>query len=261
MAKKAQIAANSPPSKEASLIFFGSREHLERGISIPRAFGHAILEVSRGRKSFRFGDGVKLACDPATHPDAESVHHWLERKQKPLDEFEVVVWLMVCVRHEWMHLPHRTRTQHRELFQRIARLCRELDAAMEETGDLYFRGGGYGLMDAGVRQLMTDSEIVEFDSACNQGSEPHNGGEDKPELPRVQELLERIASAAERLERQGPIHAQPNKRGAERGYFVRRMGELFQQRYGEQPHEVIAALTTIALGEATDRELVAKLLA
>lgn len=147
-------------------------------------------------------------------------------------------------------------------------MTNKIRGSLDETGSIYIRGGGYGMELMGVRALLTDDEAADFESACSHSMETRNRSgtetgfiEHEPSLPTVQELLERVASAAQRLEKQGPIHAQPNKRGAERGYFVRRMGEVFQRRYGEQPHEVLAALTTIALGEATERELVAKLLA
>lgn len=230
---------------------------------LPVGVATAAAEITKARKSFRMGN-VGLATDPATHPDSRIIREWIKDPR----EFDVLVWLASSVIGEWETLPRRTRTQHRELFQRIARLCRELSAAIDETGDGYIRGGGYGLGGVSVRKLMTDSEGAAFDAICRRDYEAQypEGAEyeisdHEPYLPRIDELLERMGSAAQRLEKDGPIHSQPTKRGAKRGYFVRRMGELFAQRHGEQPHEVIAALTTIALGEATDRELVAKLLA
>lgn len=230
---------------------------------LPTSVATAVHEVSKARKFFRAGS-VGLATDPATHPDSQIIREWVKDPR----EFDVLVWLAASVIREWEVLPHRTQAEHRELFQRIGRLCRELNAAIDETGDGYIRGGGFGLARVGVRDLMTDGEAAVFEKACNSSVETKNRSgtehghfEPGPDLPRVDQLLERVASAARRLEKDGPIHSQPAKRGAKRGYFIRRMGELFQQRHGEQPHEVIAALTTIALGEATDRELVAKLLA
>lgn len=228
----------------------------------PESVAAACTEVLKGRRTFRIGQG--LATDPTTHPDSAIILKWTKDQR----EFGVLIWLAACVIAEWDRLPHRTRAQHRELFQRIGRLCRELHAALDETGDSYYRGGGYGLANANVRDLMTDREEAEFMDICAfahmaqfPGTQVERISVNEPGLPRVDDLLERVESAAARLEKQGPMHSQPTKRGAKRGYFVRRMGELMKQRHGEQPHEVIAALTTIALGEATDRELVAKLLA
>jgi len=230
------------------------------------ALAEAMLEISQGGQIFHLHQNTILATDPSKHADADVIRAWLKAKSKSSFEFEVIVWLARAVRGEWAVLPHRTQSQHRELFQRIARLCRELREAMDETGALYRSDGGQGLMDVNVRQLFSEHEHAEFEAAYKQVEQIYSRSksgnefvEYEPELPDVDDMLERIANAAERLERQGPLHTQPNKHGAERGYFVRRIGELIAQRYGEQPLEVIAALTTIALGEATDRELVAKL--
>lgn len=128
-------------------------------------------------------------------------------------------------------------------------------------------GRGHGLQNLHVTMLLNDYERKRLARTLGIEKDAHDArdvallAEGKLRFPTMQRLLERLAATAELLQLDGPIHPQPAKRGAERGYFIRRMGELFQRRYGEQPHEVIAALTTIALGEATDRELVAKLLA
>jgi hypothetical protein len=222
----------------------------------PRAFFLAAIEFSKARKPMSLTNGA-LVCDPARHPDTVVIREWLGRAARDASELDVILYLACMIRGEWGSMPHRTRSEHRALFQRIAKLCRELSGALNETGSMYIRGGGFGLEHLRVRELLTDSEGAEFEAALKR----RDDGSPEPELPCVDELLERVASAANRLEKQGPLHAQPNKRGAERGYFVRSIGALLEQRYGEQPHEVIAALTTIALGEATDRELVAKLLA
>lgn len=222
-----------------------------------------------------FGDNP-LACDPDIHPDAHIIGDWLESSGREATEMQVAFWLAYFVRNEWSRRPKPTPAKHRALYQRISELCIELSAAMDATGNPYQHGGGHGLTHACTRALLTDVEVDCFVYACNmargietKGKTPSIRDRDLWEygvlgcfgLPTMQELLERVATIAERLKAEGPIHVQPAKQGAERGYFVRRTAQLFQRRYGEQPHEVIAALTTIALGEVTDRALVAKLLA
>src|SRR5690348_5552124 len=220
------------------------------------------------------GDNA-LATNPDEHPDAKVIGKWLASTDRDLGDLQVIFWLAFFVRNEWANFPKRTRTEHDRPFQRIATLCHELREAMDKTEMLFMRGDGHGLNNLYIYALLKD---VEMDSVVSVYGHVRGRPEAWPTLssderrlvdlclcvsglPTTQTLLDRVASEAERLRKQGPLHAQPSKRGAERGYFVRRMGELFQRRYGEQPHEVIAALTTIALGEATDRELVAKLLA
>lgn len=221
------------------------------------AFVKAVKEVNRGRASFSTGD-VTVGAWP-DHPDLLKVKDWLNRRDAPTDELEVIFWLAVSVRGEWQHLPKRTASEHRELHARIQRLCVELDAALRETGSLYYRGGGHGLMAPSVRELLTESETNALNEVLAD-----SGGIDNLRnswaFPCMDDLLARLGAAAKRLHDAGPLHSQPNKRGAERGYFVRRMCDLFQQRYGEAPAEVLAAITSVALDEVTDRELVAKLL-
>lgn len=260
-------------SLQVELRQLPDRQHFEgedptvAQLRISLAMAEAIRWVSDGRGGL-YTEKIRPPSDPAEHPDSRVVRDWLARTKRNSEDFGVIVWAASFVRSEWVMIPHRTQAQHRALFRRIAELASDLAKTMDDTGTPYVRGGGYGMEFMGVRSLLTGSEAAEFVSSCAHDMETQNRSdtvagfmEHEPSLPTVQELLERVASAAQRLEKQGPLHAQPNKRGAERGYFVRRMGELFQRRYGEQPHEVIAALTTIALGEATDRELVTKLLA
>lgn len=227
------------------------------GMEVSNAFAKAAIEINRGRTTFSTGE-VSVGAWP-DHPDLIKVKDWLKRRDAAPDELEVIYWLAVNARAEWEHLPKRTASEHRELHARIQRLCMELDAALNETGSIYYRGGGHGLVAASVRALLTDSEKSALDVAL-EGSGGVNNWEHSWAFPTVEEILERVGVAAKRLHDAGPIHAQPNKRGAERGYFVRRMGDLFQKRYGECPAEVLAAVTSVALTEATDRELVTKLL-
>ncbi|MGH8118337.1 MAG: hypothetical protein ACREPY_15080 [Rhodanobacteraceae bacterium] len=217
--------------------------------------------------------GNPLACDPDRHADAQVIREWLASKSRDPSDLQVIFWFAYFARNEWARRPKRTRTQHRALYRHIRELSTELRAAMDATGSAYLGGHGHGFVNTSLRALLTDDETDAFISSCNiaRGVTTTARSPSARErlvwehmfgaLPTMQELLVRMTTAALRLEVQGPIHAQPKKRGAERGYFVRRIAQLFQRRYGEQPHEVIAALATIALGGATDRELVAKLLA
>lgn len=238
---------------------FGLPEH-EAGADdwiMSSAYKDAMQEINRGRSSFCFG-GVGVGSWP-DHPDLVTVKDWLKKRDAKSDELEVVYWLAKHVRNEWAHLPQRTPSDHRELYAKIQRLCSELDAALYDTGSYYFRGGGHGLMGASVLQLLTDAESTELKEALIDSD-----GIDiltmNWTIPHMDELLRRLGLAAKRLHDVGPLHSQPNKRGAERGYFVRRMADIFLRRYGEVSAEVLAAITSVALGEATDRELVAKLL-
>lgn len=252
------------------------------------AFGIAMATLNPNGERYilpeQYGKNL-LACDPAQHADAKDIRDWLTatgRETRTPSEFDVIFWLAYFVRNEWAALPKRTRVEHKLLFERITTLCRELRDAMNVTGTLHLRGAGYGMRQISILDLLSDAEIHGFASwynaACEKNTDSRPATADelrtfkfwneflslhglKCAAPTVQTLLDRLGSEAQRLEGLGPLHGQPTKRGAERGYFVRRIGELFQRRYDEQPHEVLAALTTIALGEATDRELVAKLLA
>lgn len=219
----------------------------------------AAVEINKAGGSFWAGADVEIG-DFARHPDIAIIADWLETLGKPVSEVGVMYWFAIAARAEWRKLPKRTLSEHRELFERISRLTVELSEALDETGDFYFRGGGWGLRGASVGALLTDSERLTFAQAMVAGEYDIDSPQISATWPRFEELLGRIQKAAWRLSDKGPVHTQPRKRGAERGYFVRRMGQLFEQRYGACPFEAIAALTTVALGEATDRELVAKLL-
>lgn len=220
--------------------------------------------------------GNPLACDPDAHPDAATIKAWLANSARAADDLRVIFWLAYFVRNEWARLPKRTRAEHSRLYSRIAKLCRELRGAMQETGARDLGDWGWGLQHTPTLSLLNDDEAARLIDACTRvatgdGGKKSIGSAERrllgillswpTSIPDVPMLLERLEAKAKLLDVEGPLHTQPKKRGAERGYFVRRTAELFQKQYGEQPHEVIAALTTIALGEATDRELVAKLLA
>lgn len=219
----------------------------------------AAAEINKAGASFWSASDIELGSFDR-HPDMAIIADWLEAEGKPLSEVGVMYWFAVSARSEWAYLPKRTLSEHRQLFKRISRLTIELREAINETGDFYFRGGGWGLRGASVGALLSDAERNTFKQALAGSENDIDPAVIDAAWPRVDELLGRIQKAAGRLADKGPVHAQPRKRGAERGYFVRRMGQLFLQRYKKCPTEVIAALTTVALDEVTDRELVAKLL-
>lgn len=220
-------------------------------IETSEPFLAAARQFASLRMPFRLSDDGELATKPSLHADGKIIRDWLISLRRDSDEFDVIVWLARAIRSDWAIQPRRTPSQHRALFKRINELCIELRGAIAETGDYYMRGGGFGLRHATINTLLKVSEIDDLEAASDSTILT---------LPSIEDLLNRLADAANRLEKSGPMHNQPTKRGAERGYFVRRMGEIFAQRYGQQPCEVLAALTTIALGVETDRELVAKLL-
>jgi hypothetical protein len=210
---------------------------------------------------------ASFLCDPNQHPDAQRIRDWLAKHDQHARELEVVFWLAYFARNEWAIFPRRTRAQHSEIYERVANLAWELRDALNATDVEHNFGRGRGLQNLHIIMLLKARErarlarTLDIDANARDARDVALLAEGKLRLPKMQDLLDQLAVEAQRLNEQGPLHSQPNKRGAERGYFVRRMGELFQRRYRERPHEVIAALTTIALGEATDRELVAKLLA
>lgn len=194
------------------------------------------------------------------HPDSGLIKEWIGKRKLDDAEFNVLMWCADLVSQEWDLAPHFTNTEHRQKFSRVAELCEELQEALTATGADYAGGRGVGLCGATILSLVAADEFDPFDFIRSEGVKDYVVNADFVLLT-METLLQRLATAANRLAEEGPIHSQPRKHGAKRGYFVRRMGEIFSRRYAEQPHEVIAALTTIALGEATDRELVAKLLA
>lgn len=223
----------------------------------------AIKVVSQGRKFFTVLDVDRIrraAAQWEKHPDVRKIERWLGKREAPPEDSTVVFWLSIAVRNEWEKLPRRTKAQHRALYKRIETLCTDLEEALKETGHTFLRSGGWGMQDATVVDLMTDPEIATADDVMAGGTYSLGNFQLYSIFPKMEDLLARFAVAAKQLSSQGPAHNQPNKRGAERGYFVRRMSELFFRRYEESPADVIAAVTTIALSEPTDRELVAKLL-
>lgn len=224
------------------------------------AFQDAITEINKGGGRYVIAAEVDLGY--TSHPELKVVRCWLESMRKETARHEVLVihFLCVAIRSEWADLPKLTKAEHNKLYQRIRSLCDELRDALNETGSFYMRGGGWGLMGASVDMLLTKPEASQWSKLLSSGYESERDGDVPDIFPPLDDLLKRLAAAAERLESQGPVHAQPNKRGAESGYFVRRMGALLKQRYGKQPADVLAALATAVLSKDMDRELASKLL-
>lgn len=239
-------------------------------ISFPRALIAASMWVNTGRTTFKTSTeaGLMLGDRWDSHPDNAIVLNWLSRKGAPSD-FYVLYFVSVHVLTEWITLPKRTVKEHRKLFVQIEKASQELSELLSQTEELYYRGGGYGLRHALVCDLFTDREAESIVAAVQNWNETHpevmqDGSEmvmdPRSQFPDMEDLLQRLATAAQRIAKAGPIHSQPSKRGALNGFFVRRMNGLLRLRYGEAPTEVLAAISTIAINEAIDRELVAKLL-
>lgn len=205
-----------------------------------------------------------------SHADKRIVEKWL-REKEGVDECHVIRYVAAHVISEWLTLPKRTKSQHNKLFNDIAGTAKALRALIEQTESYYFRGGGHGLQGARLCELFTDEESSRITAVVDAWNEQHpvtfEHADGRVEemvvnaceyFPTAEELLDRIAAASERIASEGPVHSQPNKRGAMTGYFVRRMGSLLMARFGEAPPPVLAAIATIALGEAIDEDLARK---
>jgi len=255
----------------------GDHLELERPseLILPVSLAKAAGEICRDRST------VYIRIDPSTqqpglpnrflsHPDRKTIERWVKTIGRDKDETDTLAWMAFHTQGEWRDIPKRTLTEHRAMYRRIQALCAQLTRLLSESGQMYLNGDGFGLARASVGELLNEGEKLARGRAIGHLLDSAKSESDKLTRVRddmtccnltVEQILERVSQASHILEKRGTLHTQPGKRGAQRGFFVRRMGQLFQRRYGEQPHEVIAALTTIALGEATDRELVAKLLA
>ena len=201
-----------------------------------------------------------------THPDRKIIDEWLCAKGAGQD-FRVLYYVSAHVISEWLSLPKRTTKEHRKMFGDIESTCLKLRSMLMETGDTYYRGGGHGLSQALTCDLFDDVEtndiLAVLDSWNESNPETMVDGSQvvvsaRALFPSMEDLLGRLAAAAKRIGKAGPIHSQPNKRGALNGFFVRRMEGLLRQRYGESPHEVLAAIATIALNVVMDHDLAKK---
>lgn len=232
-------------------------------ISLPNSLLQACIEVNKKRTRFRSSEATRESIGNRfkTHPDRHILSRWLIERAPDSDELEVLYWLSRHVMTEWELLPVRTSTQHHKLYRDIELAAHSLGDLIEATGSEYYRGGGHGLRSAFVSDLFTDSEERDILGPLVEAQKA--SGADvlqNPQylFPTVEDVLERIAQAANRLAAVGPKHSQPNKRGALTGYFVRRMREFLIQRYGDAPIKILAAVAAIALDVVIDDDLAAK---
>lgn len=238
-------------------------------VSIEMALLAASLEVNRSRVTFRrMAEAGEMIGDRwDTHPDRAVIKKWLEEIDAADDDFRVLYFIASHVITEWLVLPKHTTSAHKKLYSNIQKTSLALKGLLQETGEIYYRGGGHGLKSAFVCDLFTEREANDITRTVEGWNESHPEiTDDGTELvqpartmfPTIEELLDRLASAARRIESQGPVHSQPNKRGALNGYFIRRMGMFLLQRYGEAPTDVLAAMATIALDVVMDDDLAKK---
>lgn len=246
-----------------------------------RAQWLAVLEVNSRRTMYRQSlaesEHEAVASRFENHPDRRTVENWIAAIP-PIDgaiklhveaEYKVIYFLAIHVLSEWQDIPKLAKREHAKLYREITAAVCKLRELMKQTGTQYIRGGGHGLDNALVCDFFTDKESENILGPIEHWNETHpldihhdNGLPlEKPpwvDFPSVDEVLERIASAADRLQDAGPIHSQPNKRGAKNGYFIRQMSDLLKARYGTPPDDVLGALASIALGEVVDADLAKK---
>jgi hypothetical protein len=196
------------------------------------AMFEAMREINESAipSAFHF-DGITELVEWSRHPELFIVKDWLKLHTVREDELEVIFFLAKSIRSEWTIIKRRTIKQHKEIFQNANSLCIQLIDVLKSTESNYIRDGGHGLACASVWDLLNEDERKFFENVFSEKLEGRFGLEVIGLFPKMETLLERVANAAKRLEEKGPIHSQPTKRGAERGYFVRRLAEIFTQRY------------------------------
>ncbi len=242
--------------------------HAKRlGLSRPLVL--AAIWVNQGLTNFktsvRAGEMIGDRWD--THPDKKVIDRWLLEVGADGDG-KVLYFVCAHVLAEWLAIPARTVKEHRKLYSEIEKTAKRLVMLLTTTEEEYYRGGGHGLRNASVCELFTEDEkreVVDVVDAWNQEHPCDEWGDGfmavKPAnvcFPSMEALLDRIASAATRLNDAGPLHSQPSKKGAMNGYFIRRMDGLLRQRYGKYPTEVLASIASIVLNVAIDGDLVKK---
>lgn len=219
------------------------------GVRLSLDLATAAVWVNQGRTAFHLTqEAIDAIGDRwGTSPEKSSILRWLELRQAKEDE-GVIYFVAANVIAEWLSIPARTVSEHRKLYAEIAETSRNLASLLESTKTNYYRGGGHGLRSINVYDLRGPGEFPGVNDDVSVTSS----------FPRMEDLLGRVASAADRLREAGPIHSQPKKRGARNGYFIRRMHELLISRYGDCPAEVLASIASVALDTIIDADLVKK---
>lgn len=237
-------------------------------LKFERAMIEAAFWVNACRAEFKISNEAEEAIGDrwGTHPDRKVVERWLATKGAESD-WAILYFVCAHIISEWLFLPKRTKKEHRKLFDEIDLMARRLAELLTSTGERYYRGGGFGLNHAFVCDLFDDRETADILATLENWNEEHperldDGSEVirpvRQSFPDVETLLYRVAAAARRISNAGPIHSQPNKRGALNGFFVRRLETMLVQRYGEAPSEVLAAIASIALNVVIDGDLAKK---
>jgi hypothetical protein len=243
----------------------GSEKESGAAFILPPALVAAGEIFSKNKSQFICPFGESSLADLKERFEADpDIHRFLEILKKNKNKIGVETWFWICVGvlSEWEVLPKLTYTQHRELYQSIAKTAQKLCELIEKTESDYVRRGGYGLQRTCVVDLMTDSERLGLREALKEADAEGEDPQLRIEylLPTVETLISRIAIAAMRLDLSGPVHSQPAKRGARRGFFIRRLARLSESQGQEATPEMLAILASVALDEPTDRELVLKIL-
>lgn len=249
------------PGMLASLPDSSKPEVVDFHISEAMYEAAQILESTHGAML------ISVSIDPdgvldrfGTHPDVDVIARWLTESGRQLDDLGVICYLSLGVLSEWSNAPKFTKAKHEALYTKIQRMSIDLASALAETKTTYEKNTPRGLHWASVAQFLNKDEWKGFAFFAKETAKTATESEILSAFPRVSQLLERFASEAERMRDAGPVHGQPNKAGASRGYFVRRMHEAMRIRYEDVPVSVLAAVATVALNETTDSPLVAGLL-
>ncbi len=220
----------------------------------------AIVDEEFKSAGWRFHLGTVPVGDWPNSLELKSVKAWLASLGRPEEELEVLYIIAVSLRNEWAWTVKRTAKQHKKLCERITKLSADLADALRDADGVLNPGIALGVRTTEVWQFLSQEEIEQMFNLNRLDDK--DGNFSRPFITStVEDVLARLANFAERVKRLEPLHTQPTKHGAERGYFIRRMNEVMRRRYGEVPHHVLASVATVALDEDTSRELVSKLLA
>lgn len=223
-------------------------------------FSEAAEEIWRSGRSPVHSYSVEIAVSSRfeeKNEDTLLIQKWLKKRRLPPEEIEVIRWLSILVLSEW-ELPKLTESEHRKLYEEIAKLCDQLVDALRSTGAVYSGKTGRGLIALNVFRLLDGTELEELKSLSQdaEGNETHTLAQ--AAYPSVEQVLKRTKDLASQLKNEQPRHQQPKRKGAQHGYFARRMGDLFEQRYKKGPPSVLAALAAVAMGASGGASDVAK---